>query len=70
MNSQLWHMCAGPLVSLPQIGSLMVYFPQAHNEQVSFFQNIFVKKNTYILSPNRILPFFYCFMQACIMMRT
>ncbi|CAI9296622.1 unnamed protein product [Lactuca saligna] len=33
MNSQLWNMCAGPLVSLPQIGSLMVYFPQAHNEQ-------------------------------------
>ncbi|GAA0169392.1 hypothetical protein LIER_23892 [Lithospermum erythrorhizon] len=35
MNSDLWHACAGPLVSLPPIGSLVVYFPQGHSEQVA-----------------------------------
>ena len=36
MNSELWHACAGPLVSLPPVGSLVVYFPQGHSEQVFF----------------------------------
>ncbi|XP_038698692.1 auxin response factor 7-like isoform X2 [Tripterygium wilfordii] len=35
INSELWHACAGPLVSLPPVGSLVVYFPQGHSEQVS-----------------------------------
>ncbi|CAN8292472.1 unnamed protein product [Cochlearia groenlandica] len=35
INSQLWHACAGPLVSLPPMGSLVVYFPQGHSEQVA-----------------------------------
>ncbi|KAL0928227.1 hypothetical protein M5K25_000099 [Dendrobium thyrsiflorum] len=35
LNSELWHACAGPLVSLPQPGSLVYYFPQGHSEQVS-----------------------------------
>lgn len=35
MNSELWHACAGPLVSLPALGSRVVYFPQGHSEQVS-----------------------------------
>ncbi|KAI4374936.1 hypothetical protein MLD38_012871 [Melastoma candidum] len=35
LNSKLWHACAGPLVSLPQIGSLVYYFPQGHCEQVA-----------------------------------
>ncbi|KAJ0247796.1 AUX/IAA domain-containing protein [Hirschfeldia incana] len=35
INSQLWHACAGPLVSLPPVGSLVVYFPQGHSEQVA-----------------------------------
>lgn len=48
INSELWHACAGPLVSLPQPGSLVYYFPQGHSEQVpvvvllnlkSFFQS-------------------------------
>ncbi|KAG5068338.1 hypothetical protein JHK85_000715 [Glycine max] len=33
LNSELWHACAGPLVSLPQVGSLVFYFPQGHSEQ-------------------------------------
>ncbi|RWW08762.1 hypothetical protein BHE74_00017566, partial [Ensete ventricosum] len=36
LNSELWHACAGPLVSLPAVGSRVVYFPQGHSEQVSF----------------------------------
>jgi hypothetical protein len=35
LNSELWHACAGPLVSLPGVGSRVVYFPQGHSEQVS-----------------------------------
>ncbi|XP_077239190.1 auxin response factor 4 [Tasmannia lanceolata] len=30
---ELWHACAGPLVSLPKKGSVVVYFPQGHLEQ-------------------------------------
>ncbi|KAH7523533.1 hypothetical protein FEM48_Zijuj06G0021400 [Ziziphus jujuba var. spinosa] len=35
INSELWHACAGPLVCLPQVGSLVYYFPQGHSEQVA-----------------------------------
>ncbi|KAI8553279.1 hypothetical protein RHMOL_Rhmol05G0003100 [Rhododendron molle] len=35
INSELWHACAGPLVSLPPVGSLVIYFPQGHSEQVA-----------------------------------
>lgn len=34
INSELWHACAGPLVAVPPVGSLVVYFPQGHSEQV------------------------------------
>ncbi|XP_019174662.1 PREDICTED: auxin response factor 5 isoform X2 [Ipomoea nil] len=33
INSELWHACAGPLATLPQVGSLVYYFPQGHSEQ-------------------------------------
>ncbi|EPS71778.1 hypothetical protein M569_02981, partial [Genlisea aurea] len=39
MNSELWHACAGPLVTLPQLGSLIYYFPQGHSEQVAVSTN-------------------------------
>ncbi|KAF6140456.1 hypothetical protein GIB67_014379 [Kingdonia uniflora] len=35
LNSELWHACAGPLVSLPQVAGLVYYFPQGHSEQVA-----------------------------------
>lgn len=35
IHSELWHACAGPLVNLPQVGSLVYYFPQGHSEQVA-----------------------------------
>ncbi|KAL6646180.1 hypothetical protein ACP70R_017788 [Stipagrostis hirtigluma subsp. patula] len=35
VNEELWYACAGPLVSLPPPGSLVVYFPQGHSEQVA-----------------------------------
>nr|ARR29282.1 auxin response factor 6 [Cyrtomium guizhouense] len=35
VNSELWHACAGPLVSLPAAGSYCVYLPQGHSEQVA-----------------------------------
>ncbi|KAI9379762.1 hypothetical protein POPTR_017G141000v4 [Populus trichocarpa] len=39
LNSELWHACAGPLVSLPTMGSRVVYFPQGHSEQVAATTN-------------------------------
>ncbi|XP_022847985.1 auxin response factor 6-like [Olea europaea var. sylvestris] len=39
LNSELWHACAGPLVSLPAVGSHVVYFPQGHSEQVAVSTN-------------------------------
>ncbi|XP_073029537.1 auxin response factor 6-like isoform X2 [Primulina eburnea] len=39
LNSELWHACAGPLVSLAAIGSHVVYFPQGHSEQVAVSTN-------------------------------
>ncbi|KAJ0584514.1 hypothetical protein HanRHA438_Chr05g0223251 [Helianthus annuus] len=41
INSELWHACAGPLVTLPQVGSLVYYFPQGHSEQVLFPHKLF-----------------------------
>ncbi|EPS64438.1 hypothetical protein M569_10340, partial [Genlisea aurea] len=39
INCELWHACAGPLVTLPQLGSLVYYFPQGHSEQVAVSTN-------------------------------
>ncbi|KAI4319694.1 hypothetical protein MLD38_033265 [Melastoma candidum] len=39
LNSELWHACAGPLVSLPTLGSRVAYFPQGHSEQVTASTN-------------------------------
>ncbi|KAK4490276.1 hypothetical protein RD792_000940 [Penstemon davidsonii] len=39
INSELWHACAGPLVTLPLVGSLVYYFPQGHSEQVAVSTN-------------------------------
>ncbi|KAJ8527888.1 hypothetical protein K7X08_015339 [Anisodus acutangulus] len=39
LNSELWHACAGPLFSLPHVGSRVVYFPQGHSEQVAASTN-------------------------------
>lgn len=34
---ELWHACAGPLISLPKKNSVVVYFPQGQLEQVPDF---------------------------------
>ncbi|XLR41429.1 hypothetical protein S83_026089 [Arachis hypogaea] len=33
LNSELWHACAGPLVSLSQVEILVYYLPQGHSEE-------------------------------------
>ncbi|KAF8397657.1 hypothetical protein HHK36_016577 [Tetracentron sinense] len=49
---ELWHACAGPLISLPKKGSLVVYFPQGHLEQaVSSSRFPFMEMPTYDLQP-------------------
>lgn len=34
LYSELWHACAGPLVTVPREGERVFYFPQGHIEQV------------------------------------
>lgn len=34
LYKELWHACAGPLVTAPRIGERVFYFPQGHLEQV------------------------------------
>ncbi|KAK7358704.1 hypothetical protein VNO77_00642 [Canavalia gladiata] len=36
---ELWHACAGPLVTVPREGELVFYFPQGHIEQVEASTN-------------------------------
>ena len=33
---ELWHACAGPLVTVPRQDDRVFYFPQGHIEQVRF----------------------------------
>lgn len=33
LYEELWHACAGPLVTLPRIGERAFHFPQGHIEQ-------------------------------------
>lgn len=37
---ELWHACAGPLISLPKKGSAVVYLPQGHLEHLSEYPHI------------------------------
>ncbi|XP_074316503.1 auxin response factor 2A isoform X1 [Silene latifolia] len=36
---ELWHACAGPLVTVPRLDDLVYYFPQGHIEQVEASTN-------------------------------
>jgi hypothetical protein len=36
LYNELWHACAGPLVTVPREGDHVFYFPQGHLEQVWF----------------------------------
>lgn len=37
---ELWHACAGPLVTVPREGERVYYFPQGHMEQVNLIDNM------------------------------
>jgi len=39
LYEELWHACAGPLVTLPRLGERAFYFPQGHMEQVEASTN-------------------------------
>lgn len=42
LYTELWHACAGPLVTVPRERERVFYFPQGHIEQVSpFLASIF-----------------------------
>ena len=48
INSELWHACAGPLVSLPHVGSLVYYFPQGHSEQVPIVALMIIQERGFL----------------------
>lgn len=35
VNPELWHACAGPLVSLPEVDSIVYFFPKGYLEQMA-----------------------------------
>lgn len=39
LYNELWHACAGPLVTVPGVGERVFYFPQGHIEQVEASTN-------------------------------
>ncbi|XP_073013318.1 auxin response factor 23-like isoform X1 [Typha latifolia] len=39
LYNELWHACAGPLVTVPRAGERVFYFPQGHIEQVEASTN-------------------------------
>ncbi|XP_044978250.1 auxin response factor 4-like [Hordeum vulgare subsp. vulgare] len=39
LYDELWHACAGPLVTVPRVGDMVYYFPQGHIEQVEASMN-------------------------------
>lgn len=43
LYKELWHACAGPLVTLPREGERVYYFPQGHMEQVQVARPINLK---------------------------
>ncbi|KAL8146277.1 hypothetical protein AgCh_004138 [Apium graveolens] len=50
---ELWHACAGPLITLPKKGDLVVYFPQGHLEQAASASNLtHIEVSNFGLSPH------------------
>ncbi|PWA88762.1 auxin response factor, DNA-binding pseudobarrel domain protein [Artemisia annua] len=54
---ELWHACAGPLISLPKKGNAVVYFPQGHLEQLQQ-QHCFVDSHT--MAAVHVPPHVFC----------
>ncbi|KAG9457560.1 hypothetical protein H6P81_002068 [Aristolochia fimbriata] len=52
LYSELWHACAGPLVTVPRVGERVYFFPQGHMEQVEAYTN----QGTSQQMPNYNLP--------------
>lgn len=50
LYKELWHACAGPLVTLPEIGERVYYFPQGHIEQVHLQNALVCKLVIYVLA--------------------
>lgn len=56
LYKELWHACAGPLVTVPRQGDLVFYFPQGHLEQVDASTNQVVRQQVPVYDlPDKIL---------------
>ncbi|XP_072999170.1 auxin response factor 4-like [Typha latifolia] len=56
LYTELWHSCAGPLVTVPREGETVFYFPQGHLEQVEASTNQTADKQMRLYDlPSKIL---------------
>lgn len=56
LYNELWHACAGPLVTVPRVGELVFYFPQGHVEQVEASTNQVIDQEMPVYNlPSKIL---------------
>ncbi|XP_059643899.1 auxin response factor 2B-like [Cornus florida] len=56
LYTELWHACAGPLVTVPRVGEYVFYFPQGHIEQVEASTNQVVDQAMPVYNlPSKIL---------------
>ncbi|XP_015955707.1 auxin response factor 2B [Arachis duranensis] len=56
LYKELWHACAGPLVTVPKEGELVFYFPQGHIEQVEASTNQVAEQHMPVYDlPSKIL---------------
>ncbi|XWS47752.1 hypothetical protein CRYUN_Cryun13aG0011600 [Craigia yunnanensis] len=56
LYTELWHACAGPLVTVPREGERVFYFPQGHIEQVEASTNQVADQQMPVYSlPSKIL---------------
>ncbi|KAG6506326.1 hypothetical protein ZIOFF_031649 [Zingiber officinale] len=56
LYKELWHACAGPLVTLPRQGERVYYFPQGHMEQLEASTNQGLEQHVPVFNlPSKIL---------------
>lgn len=70
LYKELWHACAGPLVTLPRSGSLVYYFPQGHIEQVLLLFISILPKHIYLYMCTKMYMFLHNLLRVYIKTRT
>ena len=64
LYTELWKLCAGPLVDVPKHGEKVFYFPQGHMEQVQYTMLFGFTVFVFVVSRNRSKSAFSFFLVA------